>query len=579
MDNRIFIRVRPLRQGISKATVLLLTILALLTASQAFAAAPSGATIVIGSRQVKIGASPAAIDGAIYVPLEVVSALGASYVSQQGGRTITIKRADGQSIDLPVTQHKGSTLVPLVELTKAVGVAARWEPATRTLRLIPQITNVEYANGNLYIRSNYPIRFTSRLFEGLNVFAIDVSPAKIDGQTKEVRIWDGDAIRARVGQFSPEVVRIAVDLTKPVALVPAIGKKTNEIIIPISRKPVVVKPPVIPVKPGTQPSTLPATGQQAVEVKGVKFQSVDNEKCKVIVATTGRVITQARMLQDPLRLFVDIQSARLAKDVIPETATGHPVVQSVRVGQFQENPDIVRVVLDLTRQTTFSIMQTANSEVIIDVGGIAAQPGFKGATIVVDPGHGGSQTGAISPDGSYYEKNLNLAIARRLSDLLQSAGAYAIMTRYSDTAVGLVDRPRLASDMGADMFVSLHCNSIGVPDKTSGIETYYHMKDEVCRGLATTVQKAVVQATGMKDNGFRSDSVIWPRSGFSVLRNATVPAILVEMGYLDSSSDLKKLVSPEYQQKLAQGVFEGIKAFLEGERVVSINENIEVSPY
>jgi len=197
----------------------------------------------------------------------------------------------------------------------------------------------------------------------------------------------------------------------------------------------------------------------------------------------------------------------------------------------------------------------------------------------VDPGHGGSQSGAISPDGKYLEKDINLSVARRLSDLLQSAGANAIMTRYSDAALGLAERPRLAGDMNADVFVSVHCNSIGVPNKIAGTETYYHMSDAVCRELATSVQAAVVEATGMTDRGPRSDSRVYANGGFSVLRNATVPAILVELGYLDHWSDRTKLIDVEYQQRFAKGVMEGIRAFLEGGRIGSSGEKIDISPY
>jgi len=213
----------------------------------------------------------------------------------------------------------------------------------------------------------------------------------------------------------------------------------------------------------------------------------------------------------------------------------------------------------------------------VNLGDTEGRRGIKGATIVIDPGHGGSDTGAPAPDKVTLEKDVNLAVARRVSDLLQAAGAYAVLTRYTDTAVGLPERPKLATDMNADVFVSLHCNSLGVSNRICGTETYYHAKDIVCRELATCVQKAVVGSVATNDRGPRSDTTIY-QSGFSVLRNASVPAILVEMGYLDHWADRKKLTSPEYQQKYAQGVFDGIKAFLEGGSVATSQE-VDVTSY
>ncbi|MDO8585739.1 MAG: N-acetylmuramoyl-L-alanine amidase [Armatimonadota bacterium] len=558
-----------MRQGISKAIILLM---ALLAASSAFSA-PTRTNVLLGSRAFQVDSTPVTIDGAVYVSLDVVSQMCSSYVSS--GRIVEIALSSGDRYELPVTLHKGRSLVSLTDLAKATDVNASWEPAANRLRLIPHVTGVTYTNGVLAAQCNYPVRFKARLFEGLNVFAVDVSPAVLEGQTTEIPIGEGSVVKARVGQFGPNEVRIAIDLTRPVKLVAAAGKKPNEIRIPIAPKPVSPKPVATAPKP--TPGQPPTPGAKP-EVTLLTFQPVDDEKSKLLITTTGKVTTRPFVLKQPDRVVVDLIGAKLAAGAGEETLVSHSIVQSVRAAQFQENPDIVRVVLDLTRPATFSIMQAEPTLVTVEIGVAEAKHGIRGATIVIDPGHGGSQSGAVSLDGVYYEKTINLAVARKLTDLLQAAGAYALMTRYSDTAIGLPERPRLATEMNADLFVSLHCNSIGVADRIHGTETYYHMQDAVCRDLAEAVQNALTKAAGTTDRGARSDSRIYANGGFSVLRNATVPAILVEMGYIDHSADRKKLISAEYQQKFAQGIFDGLKAFLGGE-TIGASAEIDTNTY
>jgi N-acetylmuramoyl-L-alanine amidase len=558
-----FARVRLLRQGISKAIVLLAI---LLSASSAFAA-PLGITVTLGSRESRVSSVPVTIDGATYIPLDIAGMLCTSYVSS--ARTVEVTLPSGDVYDVPATQHNGKAYVSVADMAKVADVTAIWDPAKRSMRFVPHITDVDYVNGVLTIRCNYAVRFKSRSFDAMGVYAVDISPAKLEGQTREVHIGEGGVTRARVGQFSDSEVRIAVDLDRAVKLVASVGKKPNEICIPVAPKPAAPKPPAA--------STSPASAAGKPEVTGLTFQPLDEDRSRLLITTTGKVTTRPFVLKDPDRLVIDMIGTRLGAGAGKETPVTHSVVQAVRAAQFQENPDIVRVVMDLTRPVGFSIMQTDATQVTVNIGTDEARRGIKGATIVVDAGHGGSDTGAPAPDKSALEKDINLAVARRLSDLLQAAGAYAVLTRYTDTAVGLPERPKLATDMNADVFVSLHCNSLGVPNRICGTETYYHSKDIVCRELATRVQKCVIGSVATTDRGPRSDTTIYT-SGFSVLRNASVPAILVEMGYLDHWSDRKKLISPEYQQKYAQGVFNGIKAFLEGGAVASSQE-VDTSTY
>lgn len=185
--------------------------------------------------------------------------------------------------------------------------------------------------------------------------------------------------------------------------------------------------------------------------------------------------------------------------------------------------------------------------------------------LVIDPGHGGKSLGAVGRerDGSVvYEKDIALAIARRVRDLLLKAGARVTMTREDDSAVDLYARPQLANDLGADFFISIHCDSTPKPNSASGTTTYFHASDPDGRALAQAIQKHLAAVTGLPNRGARSDTSIY-QSGFAVLRRSQMPAVLIEVAYINHDTDRAKLKDPKFQQRVAEAIVAAIKAYVE----------------
>jgi N-acetylmuramoyl-L-alanine amidase len=180
--------------------------------------------------------------------------------------------------------------------------------------------------------------------------------------------------------------------------------------------------------------------------------------------------------------------------------------------------------------------------------------------IVVDPGHGGHNPGAV--DNGVQEANINLAISQLLRDKLVKEGAKVIMTRQSDTAVAssnstlgqeLQARVDMAEKNQADLFISIHSNSN--PDANiAGAMTFYP-KDRSSQ-LALDVQKSLIEQTGAVDKGTSSAT-------FYVLRNTTMPSILVETGFVTNQQEAARLTNYSYQNKIAQGVFNGVVRYLQ----------------
>jgi len=198
------------------------------------------------------------------------------------------------------------------------------------------------------------------------------------------------------------------------------------------------------------------------------------------------------------------------------------------------------------------------------------------STVCLDPGHGGKDTG--NRVGWHYEKVYTLALAAEVRDLLRQAGFNVIMTRTRDTTAKLPDRPALANRRGADLFVSLHFNATPTgKNEVEGPQTYCitpvgaSSTDAQGEGsnygptvanrieqrsllLAYQVQKSLVRNLGAEDRGVR-------RARYAVLRDAVMPAILIEGGYMTHPVEGRKIFSDAYRRQMAQAIVKGILAY------------------
>ncbi|GAA4873514.1 N-acetylmuramoyl-L-alanine amidase CwlD [Paenibacillus vulneris] len=198
---------------------------------------------------------------------------------------------------------------------------------------------------------------------------------------------------------------------------------------------------------------------------------------------------------------------------------------------------------------------------------------LSGKKIALDPGHGGPDGGAESKDG-IIEKDINLAITMYLRDYLQEAGAMVVMTRESDQDLAepstkgyskrktedLLARAQFISQQKADLFVSIHLNSIP-SDKWSGAQTFYYPNHQDNGLLAALIQDEI------KKNLNNTDRVAKPVDNVYLLKTLKIPSALVEVGFLSNPSEAQLLKSPEYQKKVAASVYQGILRYYSGEKV------------
>ena len=185
--------------------------------------------------------------------------------------------------------------------------------------------------------------------------------------------------------------------------------------------------------------------------------------------------------------------------------------------------------------------------------------GLKGRNIVVDPGHGGTDSGAHGPRGSL-EKDITLKVAERVKRILINSGSRVVLTREEDVDVWgptATDAQELQArvDVGAynpktDVFVSIHCNAFGDP-RANGTETYYYEKTWLDELLAKNLQARLVARGGLRDRGIDT-------ARFYVCRHSAMPAALVELAFISNYDEELLLSDEDFQQEMAMAICEGL---------------------
>lgn len=175
------------------------------------------------------------------------------------------------------------------------------------------------------------------------------------------------------------------------------------------------------------------------------------------------------------------------------------------------------------------------------------------ATIMLDAGHGGSDTGAISNTGQF-EKTYTLKTALATRKLLESYGAHVIMTRTTDHLVYLANIPDIAEKNHADASISFHFDSAPQKNSASGLTTYYYHQQNGSYALAKSLNHEM--------NHFPVPNRGVEFGDFLVIRRNTLPAVLLEMGYINSDHDFESINSPGYPKEIAVSVQKGLEAYL-----------------
>ena len=309
-----------------------------------------------------------------------------------------------------------------------------------------------------------------------------------------------------------------------------------------------------------------------------------------------------KRLANPDRLYFDIKGSAIKKEIKTNLPIGNGMLKSVRAAQFNEST--VRVVLDLEKIKDYKMITLEDPvRIIIDVYGTSAEPFVSSKKrIVIDPGHGGHDPGAIGPK-KLCEKDVVLDIALKLKKILSGdPNLEVFLTRDRDVFIPLVERTAIANSKNADLFVSVHANAS--PNKDAkGIETYFlnwsddmesmkvaarenqvslkrmremkneadfldaelaslkrdHKRDESNK-LANYIQMAMVN--GLTDKYPRVVDLKVKWAMFYVLFGARMPSVLAEVSFISNPLEEKMLSKDGYREEIAKSIASGISKYM-----------------
>lgn len=366
----------------------------------------------------------------------------------------------------------------------------------------------------------------------------------------------------------------------------------------------------------------PALFANVTQLSAIEFTQ-ENDVSRIIVQLSERVMPKIFMLKQPDRLVIDLKNTALTTQI--STPSSHPLISNIR--SAPRNQQDLRVVFDLTAQVkmkSFSIpaQQGSGYWLIIDIFKLHSnqsttrqkeksppppQPASdnkdkkRKITIAIDAGHGGIDPGAIGKNGTY-EKNVVLAIARRLAKLInQEPTMQAVMTRTDDYYLKLRRRIEIARTYQADLFISIHADALPDGQKAYGSSVYMlssngasseaaqwlahkenaadlmggislNDKDEILASVlldlsqisildaSNRVADSILKSLG-KVSHIHFSKVQY--AAFMVLRAPDMPSVLVETAFISTPSEEQRLKNAFYQQQLAQAILNGIKNYFQ----------------
>ena len=343
---------------------------------------------------------------------------------------------------------------------------------------------------------------------------------------------------------------------------------------------------------------LPArTEAYKSRIKDIRF-STHNTIFRVVIELDKKTPFSSNTLKNPYRLYFDIRAATISSDTKRILTINRGPVRSIRAGRYKR--DTIRVVFDLTNKAPYRVFTLENPfRIVVEIGDDPNPYYRERKIIVIDPGHGGHDPGAIGPGGTK-EKDIALDIAKRLKRILEERYNLVVyLTRYTDKYLQLKERTEIANRKKADLFISIHANA-SRSRKARGIETYLlnwtndeealrvaarenaisvermkksqtelgmiltslqreQKRDESLK-LAHYIQRSLV---GTLSHRYRSIYNLGVKQAlFYVLVDAEMPSVLVEVGFISNPREEGLLRSKGFRQKTAEALAKGIFRYL-----------------
>ena len=447
-------------------------------------------------------------------------------------------------IPVPLVAVLDRVLIPVQWVFDALGDVTYYDTIHRTLFINAQITAVSWRAANdgleVALQATAPLHPRLGALHAPERLVVDVPGAVARTPQPVTDVHEGPLATIRMGQ-SATGARIVFDLTGPA--------RYRVLSAPADRRLVIALGAGAPAPPGN----LAASGRKVLDIA---YESLTGGG-RVIVTATQPVRAAEHVLRGPDRVVLDVPDAifipiKKALDV------NDGLVVQVRAAQFHKDPNIVRIVVELSRPVPYLVHPGDDpTQTVIDLGA-AVQPGPPAAggrgplVVAIDAGHGGSDPGALGPSGAR-EKDVALAIAQKLRALLARQRIEAVMVRDADVFVPLDDRARIAARGGATVFISIHANA-AVDANANGTQVFYLTPQSA--PLAAAIADETGRAAGVASRGVAV-------ARFAVLVDTPrIPAVLVETAFITNPREEQLLRDPAGQQLFAQGILNGLQRYV-----------------
>lgn len=451
---------------------------------------------------------------------------------------------EGRLFRVGKLKEKGANYLNLTEAARFLGAQAAWTGDTYSI--LAKIRSVEVSKTGLAVNATLRVRPKFTRITNPDRYIIDLKGAVADSPVTDFPDW------WRIGQYSPDTARLVVEHPGAVAILTPQTKETRLLEIAL--------PEVLWLEPDQVKAVVPAQNSVAPTANTIWLQQpavTRSDKTGVgilVPASKSLNVGPAARYNGPNEIQISLPGAQF--DAARKIDTG----DSEHIESLTSHTDgDTGVVTIRTKRPMAFVTSPRGKSFTITLTVPSAGEGLRGKIVVIDAGHGGKDNGTSY--GSYKEKEIALGVAKALKSALFSAGASVVMTRDDDSYPSLGERPALANQSGAAVFVSIHVNSVPKADSRSGSITFFHLEDPLDRLLAECIQNELARASAIPSLGIWSDGRIYT-NGFKVLRDSTVPSVLIEMGFLNHRFDRAELAKAGYNERAAAAILKGIKIFL-----------------
>lgn len=407
-----------------------------------------------------------------------------------------------------------------------------------------QVTDIDFEKGDVLIKATNVINYRNILLEDPERLVVDLIGAKLKSSNLKKTFKNGDE-EIRSAQFDKSTVRLVFS-----------GKKSHKRDIEL-----VDHGKALLIKGKDRRGRLRDKRNLKDKVESMQLIERNKQESIFIIKASKDIDFKHLKLHRPERLVLDLFNLGYEDTLIATQFPETEHVKDVRFGVASLGTPVTRVVFDLkTKGLDYDFSQSSDGkEIRVRIkGAVPEDPDLPlaqksvGKKVVIDPGHGGYDPGAVY--GGYNEKDITLLISQKLKKYLEKAGIKAYMTRSDDRFISLAERVEISNSIRPAMFVSVHVNALATNPKMDGLQTYYYSSNGL--KIAQVTHNQLLQDVGMVNRNIR-------RARFWVTKYTAAPSILAELGFMTNSTERKKLASSSYQDKLAKSLAKGIIKYLE----------------